>query len=84
MISELKISSVAARWTLGFNFPGRDGVTGRFLSWKLRYKVAVDVARALVYLHHDCWPRILDLDIKPENILLDDDLEAVVSDFSAF
>ncbi|KAF6170331.1 hypothetical protein GIB67_043021 [Kingdonia uniflora] len=62
-------------------FPKRGCPIGRFLSWKLRYKVAVDVARALVYLHHDCCPRILHLDVKPENILLDENLEAVLSDF---
>ncbi|KAF6137648.1 hypothetical protein GIB67_030540 [Kingdonia uniflora] len=62
-------------------FPGTGGASGRFLSWKLRYKVAIEVARALVYLHQDCCPHILHLDIKPENILLDEKLRAVLSDF---
>ncbi|KAF6146929.1 hypothetical protein GIB67_036648 [Kingdonia uniflora] len=62
-------------------FHTTDGLIGRFLPWKLRYKVAVDIAGALVYLHHDCCPRILHLDIKPENILLDEKLGAVLSDF---
>ncbi|XP_058727646.1 probable receptor-like protein kinase At5g20050 [Vicia villosa] len=51
------------------------------LSWKLRYKVAIDVAKGLAYLHHDCRSRILHLDIKPENILLDESFRALVSDF---
>ncbi|XP_050902926.1 probable receptor-like protein kinase At5g20050 [Lathyrus oleraceus] len=51
------------------------------LSWNLRYKVAVDVAKGLAYLHHDCRSRILHLDIKPENILLDESFRALVSDF---
>lgn len=51
------------------------------MSWPTRYKVAIDVARALSYLHHDCRARILHLDIKPENILLDENHRAIVSDF---
>lgn len=47
----------------------------------IRYRVAVDVARALAYLHHDCRSRILHLDVKPENILLDENYGAVVGDF---
>ncbi|KAF6162830.1 hypothetical protein GIB67_029099 [Kingdonia uniflora] len=63
-------------------FLGKDeGQSGQCLPWKLRYRVAIDIAKALSYLHHDCRPRILHLDIKPENILLDDDFRAVVSDF---
>ncbi|KAF6162835.1 hypothetical protein GIB67_029104 [Kingdonia uniflora] len=53
----------------------------RCLPWKLRCKVAIDVADALAYLHHDCHPQILHLDIKPENILLGDNFQAVLSDF---
>jgi len=54
---------------------------GGCLPWHLRYSVAIDVAKALSYLHHDCRSRILHLDVKPENILLDDSYRAVVSDF---
>ncbi|KAF6145265.1 hypothetical protein GIB67_041460 [Kingdonia uniflora] len=51
------------------------------LSWKSRCRIAVNVTKALAYLHRDCHPQILHLDIKPENILLDDNFRAVVSDF---
>ncbi|CAL5198580.1 unnamed protein product [Lathyrus oleraceus] len=51
------------------------------LPWNLRYNVAIDVAKALSYLHHDCRSRILHLDVKPENILLDEDYKALVADF---
>jgi Protein kinase domain len=54
----------------------------RHLTWVLRYKIAVDVAKALAYLHHDCRHRILHLDVKPANILLDGSFQALVSDFS--
>ncbi|CAM8966336.1 unnamed protein product [Rhodiola kirilowii] len=54
---------------------------GGCLAWYLRYRVALDVAKALSYLHQDCRSRILHLDVKPENILLDENFRAVVSDF---
>ncbi|KAF6138224.1 hypothetical protein GIB67_011064 [Kingdonia uniflora] len=57
------------------------GPTGRYLSWKSRYRIAVDVAEALAYLHHDCSPQILHLDVKPDNILLDNNFRGVLSDF---
>lgn len=51
------------------------------LSWDLRYRVAVHVAKALSYLHHDCRSKVLHLDLKPENILLDENHKAIVADF---
>ncbi|CAN6193943.1 unnamed protein product [Urochloa humidicola] len=51
------------------------------LPWPARRRAAVDVARALAYLHHECRLQILHLDVKPGNILLDGDLRAHVSDF---
>ncbi|CAL4948854.1 unnamed protein product [Urochloa decumbens] len=53
----------------------------RLLTWPARRCIAVDVARALAYLHHECHRRILHLDVKPGNILLDGSLRAHVSDF---
>ncbi|RCV26431.1 hypothetical protein SETIT_5G244800v2 [Setaria italica] len=51
------------------------------LPWPTRRRIAVDVARALAYLHHECHRQILHLDIKPANILLDGGLRGHVSDF---
>lgn len=39
------------------------------------------MAKALSYLHHDCRSRILHLDVKPENILINENYRAVVADF---
>ncbi|KAI5320540.1 PREDICTED: G-type lectin S-receptor [Prunus dulcis] len=64
-----------------FSRKERPNRRGGCLSWDLRYRVAVDVAKALSYLHHDCRSRILHLDVKPENILLDESYRAVVADF---
>ena len=51
------------------------------MDWTSRYKIAVGAARGLAYLHHDCIPHIIHRDIKTSNILLDQNLEARVSDF---
>lgn len=64
-------------------FPSRENRTrrGGCLPWNSRYGVAIDVAKGLSYLHHDCRSRVLHLDVKPENILLDENYKALVSDF---
>lgn len=51
------------------------------LDWNTRYKIALGTARGLAYLHSDCIKTILHCDIKPENILLDENFNAKVSDF---
>ncbi|KAL8258272.1 hypothetical protein R6Q59_030313 [Mikania micrantha] len=44
-------------------------------------KIALDIAVALAFLHDDCRPCVLHRDVKPSNILLDNDLNAYLSDF---
>ncbi|KAJ1256559.1 hypothetical protein BS78_K007700 [Paspalum vaginatum] len=51
------------------------------LPWETRYKIVRDVASALHYLHHECDQLILHRDIKPGNILLDDNFNAKLADF---
>ncbi|GLJ51263.1 hypothetical protein SUGI_1090400 [Cryptomeria japonica] len=53
----------------------------KVLDWKTRFQIAVGTARGLVYLHEECRDRIIHCDIKPENILLDDDFNPKVGDF---
>ncbi|KAF7846855.1 hypothetical protein BT93_L3662 [Corymbia citriodora subsp. variegata] len=51
------------------------------LSFMQRLNISIDVASALDYLHHQCQTPIIHCDLKPSNILLDDDFTAHVSDF---
>ncbi|XP_077220172.1 rust resistance kinase Lr10-like isoform X2 [Tasmannia lanceolata] len=51
------------------------------LGWEKLYQIAVGIARGLEYLHRGCSTRILHLDIKPHNILLDQDFCPKISDF---
>jgi len=50
-------------------------------SWNQRVHIATGIARGLVYLHEECCTQIIHCDIKPQNILLDDDYNAKISDF---
>ncbi|XP_027163255.1 MDIS1-interacting receptor like kinase 2-like [Coffea eugenioides] len=51
------------------------------LDWQKRLKIIQGVAHALSYMHHDCSPAIVHRDITSNNILLDPEYEAHVSDF---
>ncbi|KAL3640537.1 hypothetical protein CASFOL_015505 [Castilleja foliolosa] len=59
-----------------------DLITDRVnFNWKRRLEVAVDVARALVFLHHECFPSIVHRDVKASNVLLDKNGIARLTDF---
>ncbi|KAH0941020.1 hypothetical protein HID58_000657 [Brassica napus] len=51
------------------------------LDWTMRKKIAIGAARGLLYLHEQCYPKIIHRDVKAANILLDECFEAVVGDF---
>ncbi|XP_073002893.1 G-type lectin S-receptor-like serine/threonine-protein kinase LECRK2 [Typha latifolia] len=50
-------------------------------SWSLRVKIAIGIAKGFQYLHEECCAQIIHCDIKPGNILLDDDFVPRISDF---
>ncbi|XBI15455.1 hypothetical protein VPH35_057870 [Triticum aestivum] len=51
------------------------------LDWSTRCKIITHIAKGLSYLHEECTTRIAHLDVKPQNILLDDNFDAKLSDF---
>ncbi|XP_043694050.1 probable LRR receptor-like serine/threonine-protein kinase At3g47570 [Telopea speciosissima] len=53
----------------------------RNLNLLQRLNIAIDVASALDYLHYHCYATIVHCDLKPSNILLDNDMTAHVGDF---
>ncbi|KAB2621350.1 L-type lectin-domain containing receptor kinase V.5-like [Pyrus ussuriensis x Pyrus communis] len=54
---------------------------GVVLGWDRMHEIALGVAGAIKYLHEGCDIQILHFDIKPHNILLDENLNAKISDF---
>ncbi|KAI7750161.1 hypothetical protein M8C21_003120 [Ambrosia artemisiifolia] len=53
----------------------------KMLNWESRFNIALGTARGITYLHEECRDCIVHCDIKPENILLDENHNAKVSDF---
>ncbi|KAM7470168.1 hypothetical protein LguiA_008351 [Lonicera macranthoides] len=64
--------------TLKDNLLGRTGIR---LDWARRLRIALGAARGLQYLHDLADPPIIHRDIKSNNILLDERLNAKVADF---
>lgn len=65
---------------------GRKGVQGAepgpLLTWHQRVKIAYGAAKGLEFLHEKCQPSIIHRDIRSSNVLLFDDFQAKIADFS--
>nr|XP_023916389.1 rust resistance kinase Lr10-like [Quercus suber] len=55
--------------------------SNRFLGWEKLQDIALGIAKGIEYLHQGCDQRILHFDIKPHNILLDQNFNPKISDF---
>jgi serine/threonine protein kinase len=58
-----------------------EGKSSKHLGLTQRLCIAVNIADALDYLHHDCGRPTVHCDLKPSNILLKDDMTALLGDF---
>ena len=52
-----------------------------FLGWKNLQHIALGIAKGIDYLHQGCDQRILHFDIKPHNVLLDQNFTPKIADF---
>ncbi|AAG31198.1 receptor serine/threonine kinase PR5K, putative [Arabidopsis thaliana] len=88
IVSLLGFCSEGSRRAIIYEFL-ENGSLDKFISEKTSvildltalYGIALGVARGLEYLHYGCKTRIVHFDIKPQNVLLDDNLSPKVSDF---
>ena len=52
-----------------------------FLGWDKMQDISLGIAKGIEYLHEGCDQRILHFDIKPHNVLLDQNFTPKISDF---
>ncbi|XP_043817387.1 putative proline-rich receptor-like protein kinase PERK6 [Manihot esculenta] len=75
--NKLLVLEYVANKSLRFHLNGK-----KPLVWSNRMKIAIGSAKGLQYLHKECDIRIIHRDIKADNILLTNDFEPKVADFS--
>ncbi|VAI00449.1 unnamed protein product [Triticum turgidum subsp. durum] len=67
------------RGSLAATLKGKE--TAIQLDWTRRLNIVCDVTHALSYMHHDCFVPIVHRDVTSNNILLDLEFKACISDF---
>jgi tetratricopeptide (TPR) repeat protein len=71
LVYEYMSNSSLDKWLLNDNL----------LDWDKRMCIIIGIAQGLAYLHHECNPTIVHLDINPQNILLDKNYTPKLGDF---
>ncbi|KAG0553555.1 hypothetical protein KC19_12G020200 [Ceratodon purpureus] len=74
LVYEFMANSSLDKWIFGDD-------PQRVLDWETRKRIAIGIARGLEYLHVGCSQAVIHLDVKPQNILLDDNLNPKLADF---
>ncbi|KNA06112.1 hypothetical protein SOVF_184060 [Spinacia oleracea] len=77
---QLLVSDYASNGSLQFRLHERP-LNLAPLSWDTRFRILLGTAKGLAHLHHSCSPPIIHYNLKPSNILLDENYNAKISDF---
>ncbi|CAI9101454.1 OLC1v1038784C1 [Oldenlandia corymbosa var. corymbosa] len=75
---EMLVYEFIPNGTLQDSLSGKSGIR---LDWMRRLRIALGAARGIQYLHVHANPPVIHRDIKSNNVLLDDKLNAKVADF---
>ncbi|XP_057844232.2 putative leucine-rich repeat receptor-like serine/threonine-protein kinase At2g24130 [Cryptomeria japonica] len=51
------------------------------LNLRDRIRIAMEIAEGMTYLHHYCFVQVIHCDLKPNNVLLGDDMTSYIADF---
>ncbi|CAN1294427.1 G-type lectin S-receptor-like serine/threonine-protein kinase SD2-5 [Linum perenne] len=79
LVYEFMSNGSLDRWI--FNSSKKEEEGNLLLDWNTRFNIALGTAKGLAYLHEECEVKIVHCDIKPQNVLLDENFTAKVSDF---
>jgi kinase len=77
LIYEHMENDILDRW---FHHLDREGAP--LLDWPMRLAIAINTAKGLNYMHHDCMHAIVHRDVKSSNILMDPNFQAKITDIS--